>query len=270
MPDALSGPPAGPAGAAAGAAPLRVVVADDEPLAREHLAGLLREMPGVEVAECSDGLEAVAAIGRSRPDLVLLDVAMPGLDGFDVIAAVTPERMPPVIFVTAYDEHAVRAFEVRALDYLLKPISAPRLRRALDHAVEHVRSRRAGDLEGALRELVAGRQAARPRRNFLVRRGDRLVVVDVAEVELVEAAANYVRLQVADGAYLYRSTLASVEQELPPGEFARIHRSALVRVRAVRWLARDHGGDVVATLASGRTVAIQRRHLERLKALLDG
>ena len=248
---------------------LRVLLADDEPLAREHLGALLREVPGIEVVECADGLAAVDEIGRQRPDLVLLDIAMPGLDGFDVIEAVTPERMPPVIFVTAFDEHAVRAFEVRALDYLLKPISAARFRRALDLALEHVRSRRAGELEESLRGLLAGREAQRPRRHFLVRRGDRLVVVDVADVEVVSAAANYVELQTAGASYLYRSTLARVEDELPADEWVRVHRSALVRVASVRYLERDAGGDYLAVLASGATAPVQRRHLDRLKTLLD-
>lgn len=250
--------------------PLRVLVADDEPLARQHLRELLRDYPAAVVAECADGLAAAEAIAQSSPDLVFLDVAMPGLDGFEVIETVSPERMPPVIFITAHDEHAVRAFEVHALDYLLKPVSSARLRAALRVAMDQVRERRIGELEAALRGMLESRQPHRFRRFCLVKRGERMVVVDLEQAEAIESAGNYVRLHLADGSPLFRCTLSGLEAQLDPGRFVRVHRSHLVNVERVKFLDKGFAGDLTITLASGRRAPLQRRYLDQVKALLGG
>jgi two-component system LytT family response regulator len=251
-----------------GPSPLRILVVDDEPLARHHLRDLLRELPGSIVTECGDGRSAAETIAQSTPDLVFLDVAMPGLDGFEVIQAVTPEQMPPVIFVTAHDEHAVRAFEVHALDYLLKPISAARLRDSLRAALQHIRQRRVGELERALRGLLAAGLVPRYREHCLVKRGDRMVVVDLEEVDCIESAGNYVRLHVGDAAMLFRSTLSGIESELAPDSFVRIHRCFLVRADRIRYLDKGFNGDLTVTLRSGKKVPMQRNYAAPVKKLL--
>jgi two-component system, LytTR family, response regulator len=249
---------------------LRVLVVDDEPLARRHLCDLLAGQPVGEVEECADGAAAVEAINRRRPDLVLLDVAMPELDGFGVIEAIGPAHMPPVIFVTAHDEHAVRAFEVHALDYLLKPISSTRFRAALATAMEQIRQRRAGVLGEALRSLLDATRAGRYRRSCLVRHGERMVVVDFAEVEAIESAGNYVRLHVADGSHLFRSTLTGIEAELDPQQFVRIHRCHLIHVARVKYLEKAFQGELAVTLRSGKRLPLQRRYVDQVKSLLGG
>ena len=246
---------------------LRIVVADDEPLARHRLRDLLRDY-STSIAECGDGRSAVETIAQSAPDLVFLDVAMPGLDGFEVIQAVTPELMPPVIFVTAHDEHAVRAFEVHALDYLLKPISATRFRDSLRAAVQHIRQRRVGELERALRGLLAAGLVPRYREHCLVKRGDRMVVVDLEEVDCIESAGNYVRLHVGDAAMLFRSTLSGIESELAPDSFVRIHRCFLVRADRIRYLDKGFNGDLTVTLRSGKKLPMQRTYAPALRKLL--
>lgn len=249
---------------------LRVLVVDDEPLSRDRLRGALAGEPGiVVVGECPDGPTAVAAIRRERPDLVLLDVQMPGLDGFEVIEAVGPAAMPPVIFVTAFDDFAVRAFEVHAVDYLLKPFDDDRLRAALARARAHRED--AGSLAGRLRALLAERgqgpeaaPAGGYARRLMVRRGATLRYVPLDEVEWIEAADNYVRLHGGGGTHLVRMTLRELETRLDPADFARIHRSAIVRLAAIREIRPWAGGDYLAVLRSGREVRISRTHRDRV------
>lgn len=252
-------------------APLRVLVVDDEPLARDRLRAALAAEPGVEVVgECPDGLEAVRAIGRLRPDLVLLDVQMPGLDGFGVIREVGAAAMPPVIFVTAWDDYAVQAFEVQALDYLLKPFDDDRLRAALARARDP--GREAGALAAQLRRLLEQHSAGGTvppggtayAQRLLVRRGAAIRYVPLAEVEWIEAADNYVRLHGSSGTHLVRMTLRELEGRLDPAEFARVHRSAIVRLAAIREIRPWAGGDYLAVLQSGREVRISRTHRERV------
>lgn len=247
---------------------LRILVADDEPLARRHLRDLLREYPETIVTECGDGQSAAETIAQSAPDLVFLDVAMPGLDGFEVIQAVTPEHMPPVIFVTAHDEHAVRAFEVHALDYLLKPISAARFRESLRTALQQIRQRRVGDLERALNGLLGAGLVSGYRRHCLVKRGERMVVVDLEDVDCIESAGNYVQLHVGDVALLFRSTLSGIEAELAPDTFVRIHRCFLVRADRVKYLDKGFHGDLTVTLRSGKKLPMQRTYAAAVKKLL--
>jgi two-component system LytT family response regulator len=257
---------------------LRVMVVDDEPLAREGLADLLRSMPGVEVAGLfPDGESALAAIEERAPDVLCVDVRMPGLDGFDVVAALDPARPPAVIFVTAYDAFAVRAFEVNALDYLLKPVTAERLAAAVARA----RDRSAGPGSGgeppdarrlaALLETVAASRHGAGR--LIVREVGRIVIIPAAQVDWIEGADYYARLHVGPRSHLMRETLGSLEQRLDPARFLRVHRSAIINLARVRMMEAAERGDATAVLSTGariRVTAARREELERrLTALGD-
>jgi two-component system LytT family response regulator len=252
--------------------PLRVLIVDDEPLARELLRHLLAGLGVAVVGECPDGLQAIEAIRNLSPDLVFLDIEMPGLDGFEVVEAIGPEAMPPVVFVTAHEQHALRAFQVHALDYVLKPIAAARFAESFRVVRARLRTLDPGAMEAALRALLAdrGRErfGGRYRGRFLVRRRERLVVVDAADVETIESAGNYVRLQCADGAFLFRATIAGLAEELDPAQFRRVHRGAMVRVDRVGSLERHPDGELTLTLRGGRTVPVQRRYAEQLRQAL--
>ena len=240
---------------------IRVLLADDEPPARRKLAAHLRDEADVEIAgEAANGLEAVEKIGSLAPDLVFLDVQMPGLTGLDVVETVGPAAMPPVVFVTAYDEYAVRAFDLEAVDYLLKPYDAARFRAAMERARRRVAGPRSA---ASLERLVA---ALRPRHldRFVVRDGDKVVLVPARSVLRLEAEGNYVRLHTAEGSHLVRETLARLEERLDPRRFARVHRSEIVAVEAVRELLPWSHGDYVAVLRNGAQVRVSRRYQARL------
>ena len=261
--------------------PLRVVVADDEPLARENLRLALGAHPDVVVvAECADGRATVAAVQVHRPDLVFLDVQMPGGDGFDVIARVGSAAMPAVVFVTAYDAYALRAFEVHALDYLLKPFDDQRLAETLTRA----RRRLAADPPAILVERLAalladaraaGRGAvsrdAEPTdappaglTRFVVRDGDRAVLVRVQDVDWFEAHGNYVRLHVRAAVHRVRVTLGTLAAQVDPRQFARIHKSTVVNLDRVREVQPWFGGDYVAILHDGRQLRVSRTYAQAL------
>jgi two-component system LytT family response regulator len=240
--------------------PLRVVIVDDEPLARDSVRlALAHDEDVTVVAECEDGDAAVEAIDALRPDVVFLDVQMPGRDGFGVIEAVGPGRMPAVIFVTAYDAHALRAFEVHALDYLLKPFDDGRIRDALD------RARRAAAGDGALEERLTALVDQMTRggakccvTRFVVRHGDRASLVRAADVEWIEADGNYVVLHARGGAHRLRASLRALADQLDPRQFARIHKSTIVNLDRVRELQPWFGGDYVAILHDGRQLRVSR------------
>ena len=252
---------------------IRVLVVDDEPPARAKLRMLLGREAGFElVATAADGEEAVAAIRRDEPDVVLLDVQMPRLDGFGVVATVGVEAMPLVVFVTAYDEHALRAFEVNAVDYLLKPFAAPRLTAALDRVrrrLEELRAgRRSDQVAAELRRLLEtagagpGATAARrpPLRRLRVEAApQREVLLPVDDIVLLRARRNYVDVVTRDGRYRLRGTLASFEERLDD-DFARINRSEIVRLDAVRELQPWFHGDYLVLLPSGETLRWSRRY----------
>ncbi len=241
---------------------LRVLLVDDERAARVRLRHILDAMPGVEVvAECADGSSAVETATALRPDLLLLDVQMPGMDGFGVLRGLPPDYTPAIVFATAYDAHAVRAFEACALDYLLKPVAPARLARAL----ERVRERR-GLLASAARRPEAAGDC-----RFVVRGSGRVSVVGAAEIEWIEAAGNYAILHTAAGNHILRETMGALEERLPPGEFMRVSRCAIVRLARVRAL-RPAGGDTPATavLAGGVELPITRGLREVQERLRGG
>ena len=246
---------------------VRVVVADDEPLARERLRTLLAHEDGIDVvAECPNGLETIDAIDRLHPDLVFLDVQMPGASGFDVIEAVGAERMPLVVFVTAYDHYALRAFDVHALDYLLKPFDRQRFHEALVRARQHLERRPAGDLERRLLQLVHDLKPQVQRlERFVIKAGGRVFFVRADEIDWIEAAGNYVKLHVANDAHLFRETMTALEMQLDPDTFYRIHRSHIVNIERVKELQPWFNGEYVVFLRNGTRLTLSRGYREKLQ-----
>ncbi|MGD8495731.1 MAG: LytTR family DNA-binding domain-containing protein [Gemmatimonadales bacterium] len=254
---------------------LRVLVVDDEPLARERLRSLLAADPKVElVGECADGRGAVEAIVELAPDLVFLDVQMPLLDGFGVVNEIGVDAMPAVIFVTAYDEYAIQAFEVHALDYLLKPFDRSRFERALERAKEQLVGERGEKLADQLRALLAEaqstRDAAKATDRLVIRSRGRITFVPLRELDWVEAAGNYARLHAGDETHLMRETMTGLADRLPEGEFVRVSRSAIVRIDRIRKLVRQAHGEYEIVLGDGRRVRSSRGYADRLEELLEG
>ena len=249
---------------------IRTIVVDDEPLARERLRVLLDAAPGFAVVEeCGDGAVAVAAITRERPDLVFLDVQMPEMDGFEVLAALPAERMPRVIFVTAYDEHAIRAFDVHALDYLLKPFDRARFAASLARVrTELARDQAAGsDGVRSLRDDLVGRRADG---RLVARSGGRVLFIPTSDIDCVEAAGNYVKLHGECGTVLLRETMAAIEQRLTTGRFVRISRSTIVNADRIRAIEPAAHGDSVVILLDGTKLKLSRRLRDTVEAQLGG
>jgi two-component system LytT family response regulator len=247
--------------------PIRVLIADDEPLARKRLLMLLADEDRIEVvAECADGASAIGAIQKLRPDLVFLDIEMPGASGFDLIDAIGAERMPAVIFVTAFDTHALRAFEVRALDYLLKPFDRDRFHAAVTRAREHIDGHADGELERRLLDLVHGlKPAIPPLERFVVKTSGRVFFVRASDIEWIEAAGNYVKLHVGAESHLFRETMNAVEGKLDADIFYRIHRSHIVNIERVRELQPSFNGEYVVCLKSGARLTLSRGYREKLQ-----
>jgi two-component system, LytTR family, response regulator len=246
---------------------LRVIVVDDEPIARRRLKTLLKGEAVDVVGESEDGESALASIRRLRPDLVFLDVQMPGLDGFDVIELLTPEECPAVIFVTAYDKYAMRAFDVHAADYLLKPFERVRLRKALARATALVGSR---EIPKRLHAIVADVRAAQPLRRFLVKTSGRVYAVRADEVVSLESAGHYVELRTPSGAHLVRESMSALERRLDPVRFVRIHRSTIVNVDKIRELRPVFHGEFEVLLADGRNVRCSRTYAADLTRVMQG
>jgi two-component system LytT family response regulator len=250
---------------------IRAVIADDEPLARERLRQLLGEDGEIQiVAEASDGKSAVKAIERTDPDLLFLDIRMPGLDGFGVLEALRAPRLPVVVFVTAYDRFALKAFEIHALDYLLKPFHRARFEETVRRAKAEVRRGAADHLSRVFGWIEDVRPAPRHVRRFLVKASGRIVFVMAEEIDWIEAAGNYVRLHVGSASHLVRETMAKVEARLDPDRFARVHRSAIVNVERIRELEPMFRGECAAILRNGSRVAVSRGYRVPLETKLTG
>lgn len=245
----------------------RVVIADDEPLGRARLRMLLADEPWIEVvAECADGPATIAAIGKFDPGLVFLDVQMPGGSGFDVIDAIGAARMPFVVFVTAFDRYALRAFDVHALDYLLKPFDRDRFREALGRAREQIDRRSNGDLERRLLALVSDlKPGPQPLERFVIKSAGRVFFVRAAEIEWIEAAGNYVKLHVGSETHVFRETMNALEAKLDPAVFFRIHRSHIVNIERVRELEPWFNGEYVVFLTSGARLTLSRGYREKMQ-----
>jgi len=246
---------------------IKVVIADDEPLARERLASLLGSEADIEVvAQARDGEEAVSAIHTHSPDLVFLDVQMPLMDGFEVIQTIGVEKMPPVIFVTAYDQHAIRAFQVRALDYLLKPFDRERFSDALQRGRDQVNRDETGDLGRRLLALVRDLRRDQPRSDRLVvKSGGRLFFLRADEIDWVEAAGNYVRLHVGSASHLLRETMTSIERRLDPEKFFRIHRCRIVNMERIQEVQPWLNGEYAVLLRTGTRLTLSRGYREKLQ-----
>jgi two-component system LytT family response regulator len=247
---------------------IRAIIADDEPLARRGIRQLLAPHPDVDVvAEARNGRETVRALRELKPDLLFLDVQMPELDGFDVLSDIGANLMPAVIFVTAFDQFAVRAFEAHALDYLVKPLEEARFAEALEHMRARLRSAKAVDLSHQLAALLAARDKERNRQRIVVptARGD--LIINADEIDWIEADDYYAAIHAGQGRHLVRESLASLEQRLDSARFVRAHRSAIVNVDRVREV-RTEAGETILLLGNGVRVPVSRRRRARLTKLI--
>jgi two-component system, LytTR family, response regulator len=252
---------------------LRTLIVDDEKLARDRLRRLLTAEPDIElVGECANGPEAVRVIREQRPDLVFLDVQMPGLDGFGVIGALEKEKPPVIVFVTAFDRYAVRAFEVHAVDYLLKPFDRARFQQAMTRARGQLQARQSGELARRLAALAAGIQHLKAGRGaedrLAIKAQGRTLLLKPADIDWIEAADNYVHIHAGNVSCLHRETLTSMERRLPAARFLRISRSVIVNVDRVKEVAPLFHGDHTVTLRDGTRLTLTRNHREQLARLL--
>jgi two-component system LytT family response regulator len=250
--------------------PIKTLIVDDEPLARERLRDLLKDDPDIElVGECADGAEAVVALRETPCDLVFLDVQMPLLTGIEVIESVGPENMPAVVFVTAYDKYALRAFEVQALDYLLKPFDRARFERALERAKAHVRRDKSAEaskqLLALLEEVKPGRK---PLERLVIKSGGRVFFLKMEEIDWIEAAGNYLRLHVCTETHLLRETMNALEGRIDTTRFLRIHRSTIVNIERVKEFQPLFHGDYAVILRDGTQLTLSRTYRPRLQELL--
>jgi len=251
---------------------IRTLIVDDEPLAREKLRSFLESEPDIEIlGECRDGREALIAIEADKPDLVFLDIQMPELSGFEVLENVEPESLPAVIFVTAYDQYALKAFEVHAIDYLLKPFDRERLRQALDRARRERDRQELGEVQKQLRSLLADLDTQKPQfaERLVVKSAGRVVFVKVADIDWIDAAGNYVKLHVGGEGHLLRETMSHLEERLDPKRFLRIHRSTIVNIERIKELQQQFHGDYLVVLKSGQRLTLSRSYRDRIQGLLE-
>jgi two-component system LytT family response regulator len=254
-------------------AKLRALIIDDEPLARERLRMLLAAEPDVEIiGQCGDGLDAVKVIQRDSPDLIFLDIEMPGCDGLQVLADLAPDRRPAVIFVTAHERFALEAFNVRAVDYLLKPFDRERFHVALARAAEFIRVQRTGELSQRIENLITDAPAgpARKMERLAIKTDGKVVFLRPDEIEWIEAADNYVILHLADRKLMTRETLSALEAQLGTAQFARINRSVLVHLDQVKELQPAFHGDYVVVLRNGTRLPLSRAFRGQLGRFITG
>jgi two-component system LytT family response regulator len=243
------------------------LIVDDEPLARRRVLSLLKADSSFEVlAECADGASAIRAINEQRPDLVFLDVQMPGTDGFGVLETVAPVHLPAIIFVTAYDQYAVRAFDEHAVDYLLKPFKRDRFLRSLDRAKTALL--KSNDLGADPRLLSLLRHVGSDRGRFVIRTEGKILFLRSAEVEWIEAAANYVHVHAGPRVYSVRDRISDFEHSLAHEKFIRIHRSVIVNVDAIAEIQNCGGGEHIVVLRSGKELPVGRTYREALDGLV--
>jgi two-component system LytT family response regulator len=255
---------------------LRVMVIDDEPLAREGMVELLEPHEGVQVAGVfGDGPSLLAALDATRPDAIFVDVQMPGMTGFELVDAIELDPLPAVIFVTAYDEYAIRAFEVNAIDYLLKPVSTERIAQTVDRLRAHVRTRATTPPDEAYRaKMTSLLDGVVPDRahgvgRLIVREVGQIIVVPTRDVDWIEGADYYVKLHVRSTVHMLREPLSSLEQRLDPRKFLRIHRSAIVNLTRVRVVEAAARGEGVAVLVDGTRLKVTRAKREELERKLE-
>lgn len=266
---------------------IRALIVDDEPLAREWVRSAVAEDPDLEVlGECGDGFEAAESIRRLKPDLVFLDVQMPGLDGFATLRKIPAEQMPVVVFVTAYDHYAVRAFESSAIDYLLKPIDDSRLHQALFRVRQQLRDRDterncaqllnllgqisgkpALTLDDALDTEAATRLAANGEARLAIRDGGRTVRVEMRSIRWIDAAGDYMCIHTETETHILRATMRELEQQLDPNRFQRVHRSTIVNLDRVRAMRPHINGEYFLTLDCGKELKLSRSYKDKIELL---
>ena len=249
---------------------IRALIIDDESLARDRLRKMLAGNPEIEVlGEASDGAAAVEAIRKFKPDLVFLDVQMPELDGFGVLAALGPEHLPAVVFVTAYDQFALKAFEVHAVDYLLKPYDQERFNTALARALDRIRQQQSGDLSQRISSLLAEvKPASKALERLAIKSSGRVVVVKVEDIDWLESADNYVVLHVGHESHMHRETMNTMEGQLPPAKFMRISRSTIVNVDRIKELQPLFHGEYAVILRNGAKLTLSRTHRDKLDQIM--
>ncbi len=249
---------------------IRTLIVDDEPLARERIRALLSEQPDIEViGEARDGEEAVQTILSQEPDLVFLDIQMPKMDGFEVIRTVGPENMPLVVFVTAYDQHALKAFDVRALDYLLKPFDRERFAESIGRVRQAIERSGTDEIGRRLLELVRELKPGGGRSDRLViKSAGRLFFLRIDEIDWVEAAGNYVKLHVGTDEHLLRETMNGIEVKLDPDKFFRIHRSRIVNMERIQEMQPWLNGEYAVLLRTGTRLTLSRGYREKLQERL--
>lgn len=254
---------------------IRTIIADDQRLAREKLRTLLASEKDVKVvAECSDGKQTVSAIRRLGADLLLLEIQMPGMDGFQVLSELSPDEMPAVIFTSAYDQYALRAFEVRALDYLLKPFNLERLQ----HAIEKVRVELNKSQDRQITHRILGllsqlkseiTSSSSPDGLLVIRAKGRVVFVKLSEIDWIEASANYVRLNAGKESHLVRESMSRILERLNPSHFVRIHRSTIVNFQQIKELIPVNSGEYVVVLKSGKELSCSRGYRAELENMIE-
>ncbi len=249
---------------------IRTLVADDEPIARARVVSLLRGEEDIElVSECATGAEARAAIEQGNLDLLFLDIQMPEVTGMELARTIQAHGDPAVVFVTAYDEYALRAFEVHALDYLLKPFSSDRFRAALGHAREHFARRRAAGAGQSGSSSAAARDQQHSRRNrLMVKSGGRIHFIRTADIDWCEAAGNYVRMHVGHQEYLVRDTMNHLESQLDGQQFVRIHRCTIVNVDRIQEMQSSFNGEYVVLLRNGTRLTLSRGYRDAMQGRL--
>ena len=251
---------------------LRALIIDDEPLARQGVRRMLEDDPDVEiVGECVDGMDAVEAITAHHPDLIFLDVQMPEMDGFEVLDQLDPGEIPLVIFVTAYDQHALKAFQVHALDYLLKPFDRERFQEALDRAKNQPRQARGGEPTNRILQML---DETRPERGLLervmIKSGGRISFLKTAEVDWIEAQGDYVCLHCQGKKHLLREKISELDENLPPSSFVRIHRSTIVNISRIKEMQPLFHGEYTVILADGTRLTMSRSFRDKVFESLTG
>jgi two-component system LytT family response regulator len=247
---------------------IRAIIADDEPLARRGIRQLLDPYPDLTIiAETKNGLETVAALRGLRPDLLFLDVQMPELDGFEVLREIGTRNMPPVIFVTAFDEFAVRAFEANALDYLVKPLQVARFAQTIERVRDRLRAAKAEDVSRRLTALLAARDREQARQRIVASTPAGDLIIDADEIDWIEADDYYAAVHARAGRHLIRESLAALEQRLDANRFVRTHRSAIVNIDRVREV-RKEDDELSLVLRNGVRIPVSRRRRLRVSKLL--
>lgn len=257
--------------------PIRALVVDDEPAARAAIRTLLADDVDIQlVGECADGRAALEAIERDAPDLLFLDIQMPEMDGFTLLRRLDPNELPVVVFVTAYDQYALRAFEVHALDYLLKPFDDERFREAVAHAKQQVRQGKLGALSEQLAALLEG--VGRPPtaapgngqylKRLAIKAGGRVTILSVKDIDWIEAEGDYVKIHAGKAWHLLRETMKHLETQFDPARFVRIHRSTIVNVERIKELQPYFRGEHVVILQDGTSLKLSRGYKDHLEAAL--